>query len=162
MNDIDLQTDEEVIEQESRDSLLTSGALGKNRILRGLSLRPPTMESMSYLWEMQNYFVFRDEKGKVARNNPVIGVAEFVYVHHADIDEVAEIITSKAAMREKLREYMNGPLAGFSTLADAMIVIEAMLKEYAAAQSEIDNSIKGAVTKQGKGQARAGKRPTLR
>lgn len=161
-NDTDLHTDEEIIDGPSREQLLTSGAVGAKRKIRGLTLRPPTMESMSYLWELKNYFVFRDEKGRVVRNNPVLGVAEFVYVHHADIDEVADNMTDKAALREKLRELMNGPLSGLSSLEEAMPVIEAMLNEYMAAQSEIDaKAAKGAQTP-GKGQARAGKRPTSR
>lgn len=158
-NDTDLQTDEEVLETASREELLTSGTLGKARAFRGMKLRPPTMESMSYLWELKNYFVFRDEQGRVVRNNPVLGVAEFIYVHTADIDEVADNMTDKAAMRERLRELMNGPLAGLSTLEEAMPVIEAMLNEYMAAQSEIDATAKGAgAALPGKGQARAGKR----
>jgi hypothetical protein len=160
MSNTDLLSDDEVIEVQTRDELLTSGALGVVRKLRGMILRPPTMESMSYLWELKNYFVYRDNDGKVARNNPVIGVAEFVYVHHADIDEVAEVISDKAELRKKLREYINGPLSGFQTLGDAMPIIESMLTDYAAAQSEIDGTAKGAGQPRGKGQARAGKRHT--
>jgi hypothetical protein len=162
MSDHDLHTDEEILALHTRSNLLTSGAMGKVRMLRGLALRPPTMESMSYLWELKNYFVYRDEENRVARNNPVIGVAEFVFVHHTDIDDVAEIITDKAAMRKKLRELMNGPLAGFQTLTEAMPVIEEMLTEYAAAQTEIDATAKGGTPPMGKGQARAGKRHTSR
>lgn len=159
MNDNDLQTDEEIVTAASREELLTSGATGKPRVFRGMKLRAPTMESMSYLWELKNYFVFRDEKGRIVRNNPVLGVTEFIYVHHADIDEVADNMTQPAVLREKLREYMNGPLAGLKTLEEAMPVIEAMLNEYMAAQSEIDATAKGAgAALPGKGQARAGKR----
>lgn len=158
MSDHDLQTDEEVLALATREELLTSGALGTNRVLRGLTLRAPTMESMSYLWELKNYFVYRDEQGRVARNNPVIGVAEFVYVHHADIDEVAEIITDKTKLRIALRELMNGALAGFKTMTEAMPVIEEMLTEYAAAQTEIDATAKGASPQVGKDRARHGKR----
>jgi len=157
-NDTDLQTDEDIVQGATREELLTSGALGKGRVFRGMTLRPPTMESMSYLWEMKNYFVFRDEQGRIVRNNPVLGVAEFVYVHHADIDEVAETMTDKKALREALRGYMNGPLAGLATLEEAVPVIEAMLNEYMAAQSEIEATAGGKGGLPGKGQARAGKR----
>lgn len=157
MNDTDLQSDEEILEGVSREDHLTSGALGKPRTLRGLKLNPPTMESMSYLWELKNYFVYRDANGKVARNNPVIGIAEFVYVHHGDIDEVAEIIADKTAMRQKLREYINGPLSGWKTLEEAMPVIESMLSEYSAAQTEVEASAKTSAAPMGKGRARAGK-----
>ena len=157
MSDHDLQTDEEVLTLATREELLTSGALGTTRAIRGLTLRASTMESMSYLWELKNYFVYRDEQGRVARNNPVIGVAEFVYVHHADIDEVAETITDKTKLRLALRELMNGPLAGFKTMTEAMPVIEEMLTEYAAAQTEIDSTAKGASPQVGKGRARHGK-----
>jgi len=155
----DLQTDEEVVEKTTREDLLTSGGLSKARKFRGMTLRPLTMESMSYLWELKNYFVFRDEKGHVVRNNPILAVAEFIYIHHADIDEVADNMTDKTALREKLREYMNGSLAGLSTLEEVMPFIESMLNEYMAAQSEIDATAKGAgAAMPGKGQARAGKR----
>jgi len=158
----DLHTDEEIINAPSREKLLTTGAVGVKRKIRGLTLRQPTMESMSYLWELKNYFVFRDEHGRVVRNNPVLGVAEFVYVHHGDLNEVADNMTDKAAMREKLRLLMNGPLCGLSALEEAMPVIEAMLNEYMAAQSEIEAKGAKGMRAQGKGQARAGKRPTLR
>jgi hypothetical protein len=158
MNDIDLQTDEEVMESASREELLTSGALGRPRTLRGMKLRAPTMESMSYLWELKNYFVFRDDKGRVARNNPILGIAEFVFVHHADVREVADLMTDKEGLMDKLREYINGPLAGFKVLEEAMPVVESMLTEYAAAQSEIDATAKKGSDPVGKDQARAGKR----
>jgi hypothetical protein len=157
-NDTDLQTDEDIVQGATREELLTTGALGKGRTFRSMTLRPPTMESMSYLWEMKNYFVFRDEQGRIVRNNPVLGVAEFFYVHHADIDEVAETMTNKKALRESLRGYINGPLAGLATLEEAVPVIEAMLNEYMAAQSEIEATAGGKGVLPGKGQARAGKR----
>jgi hypothetical protein len=157
MNDTDLQTDEEVLESASREELLTSGAIGKPRTLRGMTLRAPTMESMSYLWELKNYFVYRDDKGRVARNNPVLGVAEFVFMHHADVREVASLMTDRDALMEKLREYMNGPLTGFKALEEAMPVIEVMLSEYAAAQSEVDATAKKGSNPVGKDRARAGK-----
>ena len=162
MNDIDLQSDEEIVETASRDELLTSGALGRPCSLRGLELRAPTMESMSYLWELKNYFVFRDENGRVARNNPILGVAEFVFVHHCDVREVAILMTDSDRLMDKLREYMNGPLAGFKVLEEAMPIIEAMLSEYAAAQSEIDATAKKGSDRVGKGRARAGKQPISR
>lgn len=159
MKDNDLQTDEEVVEKTTREDLLTSGGLSKSRKFRGITLRPLTMESMSYLWELKNYFVFRDTEGKIVRNNPILAVAEFIYVHHGEIDEVADNMTDRSALREKLREYMNGPLAGLSTLEEIMPFIESMLNEYMAAQSEIDATAKGAgAAMPGKGQARAGKR----
>jgi hypothetical protein len=67
-NDTDLQTDEDIVQGATREELLTTGALGKGRTFRDMTLRPPTMESMSYLWEMKNYFVFRDEQGRIVRN----------------------------------------------------------------------------------------------
>lgn len=162
MKDHDLQSDEEAIETRSRQDMLTHGALGQPMSLRGMKLRPPTMESMSYLWELKNYFVYRDEQGRIARNNPVLGVAEFVLVHHADVREVAELMGEKDKLMDKLREYMNGPLAGFKVLEEAMPVIEVMLSDYAAAQTELEGSAQAATDKAGKGRARAGKRPTSR
>lgn len=162
MNDTDLQTDEEVLELHSREELLKSGALGQSRMLRGMELRAPTMESMSYLWELKNYFVYRDSKGRVARNNPVLGVAEFVLLHHAEVREVALLMKDEDLLMEKLREYMNGPLGGFKALEEAMPIIEVMLSEYAAAQAEIDATAKKGPTPAGKDPARAGKRRTSR
>jgi hypothetical protein len=162
MSDIDLQTDEEALEIQSRSELLTKGAISTTKKIGDMILRAPTMESMSYLWELKNYFVFRDENGRVARNNAVIGVAEFIYVHHADIDEVAEVMTEPKLLRQKLRQYINGPLSEFKALTEAMPAIEAMLTEYAAAQAEVDSSAKGGESPRGKGSIRVGKRHTSR
>lgn len=160
MNTHDLHSDEEVIQGRSREELLTHGAITQEFIFRDMKLRPPTMESMSYLWELKNYFVYRDENGRVARNNPVLGVAEFLFVHHADVREVAELMRHSDKLMDKLREYMNGPLSGFKVLEEAMPVIEAMLTDYAAAQSELEGGAQAQTNKSGKGRARAGKRPT--
>jgi hypothetical protein len=113
---------------------------------------------MSYLWELKNMFVFRDDKGRVVRNNPMLAVAEFVYIHSADIDEVAENMTDPTALREAVRAVMNGPLAGLAMMNEAVPVIEGMIKEYMAAQSEIDSRTGSESAASGKGQARAGKR----
>ena len=161
----DLLTDEEAIANEpTREELLTRGANPNPRKLRSIKLRPATPESMSYLWELKNMFVYRDEEGRVVRNNPILAVAEFVYIHAADIDEVAENLADKKTLREAVRAYMNGPLAGLTMMNEAVPVIEGMIAEYAAAQSEIDAKSEGKAkgVLPGKGQARAGKRPTSR
>jgi hypothetical protein len=157
-NDTDLQTDEDIVEGATREELLTSGALGRPREFAGMKLCIPTMETMSYLWELKNFFVFRDDQGRVVRNNPVVGIAEFLYVHHTDIDTVAEIVTDKKAFRAAIREIINGPLAVPGALEEAVPIIDRMQQEYLAAQAEIEATAGGKGALPGKGQARAGKR----
>lgn len=143
MNEHEYITDEEVIAEVDRAEMLTSGALAKPRTIRDLVLRPPTMESMSYLWELKNFFIYRDAEGNVYRNNPILGIAEFVFVHHAPIKEVSRAMAKKDLLDERLREYMNGSLSGLKILEEAMPVIESMLSEYAAAQSEVEVATSG-------------------
>lgn len=136
----DEMTDDEAVanEEPSREELLARGANPTPRKLGKIKLRPITPETISYLWELKNMFVFRDADGNVARNNPMLAVAEFVYVHSGDIDEVAENMSDPRALRSAVRDMMNTELAGSASMQEAVKVIDGMLKEYMAAQAEVD------------------------
>lgn len=136
----DEMTDDEAVanEEPSREELLARGANPTPRKLGKIKLRPITPETISYLWELKNMFVYRDESGNVARNNPMLAVAEFVYIHSGDIDEVAENMSKPRAMRAAVRELMNKELFGSSSMEEAVSVIDGLLKEYIAAQAEVD------------------------
>jgi hypothetical protein len=162
----DLQTDEEIINQEkpTRDDLLTSGMKMEKPEIRGIRLRKITAETLTYLWERKNVFIFKDSDGRSARNNPIWSIAEFVYIHSADPIDVAQSMMHEREFIGCVRELMNNELQGFEIVQEAMPVVESMVAEYQAAQSEIatSGSASAVAASPGKAQARFGKRATSR
>jgi hypothetical protein len=162
----DLQTDEEIINQDkpTRDDLLTSGMKMEKPEIRGIRLRKITAETLTYLWERKNVFIFKDSDGRSARNNPIWSIAEFVYIHSADPIDVAQSMMHERDFIGCVRELMNNELQGFEIVQEAMPVVESMVAEYQAAQSEIatSGSASAVAASPGKAQARFGKRATSR
>jgi len=162
----DLQTDEEIINQEkpTRDDLLTSGMKMEKPEIRGIRLRKITAETLTYLWERKNVFIFKDSDGRSSRNNPIWSIAEFVYIHSADPIDVAQSMMHERDFIGCVRELMNNELQGFEIVQEAMPVVESMVAEYQAAQSEIatSGSASAVAASPGKAQARFGKRATSR
>jgi hypothetical protein len=162
----DLQTDEEILNEDNptREDLLTSGAKMENPVIRGIKLRKITAETLTYLWERKNIFIFKDEDGRSARNNPIWSIAEFVYIHSSDPIDVAQSMMHERDFIAAVRELMNNELQGFEIVQEAMPVVESMVAEYQAAQSEIATrgSASAVSASPGKAQARFGKRATSR
>jgi hypothetical protein len=162
----DLQTDEEILNEDkpTRDDLLTSGVKMEKPEIRGIRLRKITAESLTYLYERKNVFIFRDSDGRSARNNPIWSIAEFVYIHSADPIDVAQSMIHERDFIGCVRELMNNELQGFEIVQEAMPVVESMVAEYQAAQSEIatNGSASAVAASPGKAQARFGKRATSR
>jgi hypothetical protein len=167
MIDPDTITDEEAFEDgPTRDELLTRSVAPAGRKLGPLRLRPLTSETWAYLWNRKNFYIAGLMGEAAATNgNPVWSAAEFVYIHAAEIDEVAEAIwddaTFKANVRHMMREELNDP----KLMTDALPIIEAILKEYFAALNQsasATQSPNAASSMPGKKPARAGKRSTLR
>ena len=138
----DLQTDEEIITEAkpTRDELLSAGAKMEQPEIRGIKLRKITAETLTYLWERKNMFLFKDEDGRAARNNPIWSIAEFVYIHSGDPINVAQSMMHERNYIKAVRELMINQLEGFQIVEEAMPVIERMVTEYQAAQNEIASS----------------------
>jgi len=162
----DLQTDEEILNEDkpTREELLTSGAKMEKPEIRGIKLRKITAETLTYLWERKNVFLFKDEEGRAARNNPIWSIAEFVYIHSADPIDVAQSMMHERDFIAAVRELMINELQGFEIVEEAMPVVERMVAEYQAAQNEIatSGSASAIASSPGKAQARFGKRATSR
>lgn len=135
----DLQTDEEILTEAkpTRDELLTAGAKMEQPEIRGIKLRKITAETLTYLWERKNVFLYKDDEGRAARNNPIWSIAEFVYMHSADPIDVAQSMMHERNYTKAVRELMVNQLEGFHIVEEAMPVIERMVIEYQAAQNEI-------------------------
>lgn len=166
MNDNDIITDEEALQDgPSREELLTRSSAPAGRKLGELTLRPMTSETFTYLWHVKNFFLsgVMGEANPV-NSNPVWSTAEFVYIHAADLDEVADAIWDAQRHRDNVREFLRGPLNNPTTLTEALPVIEEMTKEYFAAQNQsaaaASQSPHAASYVPGKKPARAGKRHT--
>lgn len=160
----DIATDEEIIEATpTRAELLKTAALVKGRTLGPLTVRPMTAETLSYLFECENLFIrgMKGERVAPANANAVWSTAEFVYIHAGDPDEVAEVIWDRAALKAKVREFLAGPLNDPTVLAAALPIIEYMVAEYFAAQTQAkpQKGIKG-LKAPGKASARLGKQAT--
>jgi len=160
----DLQTDEEILNEEkpTREELLTSGTKMEKPEIRGIKLRKITAETLTYLWERKNIFIYKDEDGRSARNNPIWSIAEFVYIHSGDPIDVAQNMMREREFIRSVRDLMNNQLNGFEIVREAMPVIELMVAEYQAAQSEIatSGSPSAVAASPGKAQARFGKPAT--
>lgn len=160
-------TDEEAIAEAApiRGDLLKTAALVKGRPLGPLTVRPLTAETLSYLFECENFFIRGMKGDRVAPSNAnaIWSTAEFIYIHAADADDVAANIWDKAAFKQAVRGFLAGPLNDPQLLAGALPIIEAMVNEYFAAQTQTQEA-KGAkgLRAPGKGSARHGKPATSR
>ena len=159
-------TDEEVIEATPiRSDLLKTAALVKGRKLGPLTVRPMTAETLSYLFECENFFIrgIKGDRVAPANANAIWSTAEFVYIHAADEDEVATTIWDKLAFKQAVRGFLVGPMNDPQVLAEALPIIEQMVAEYFAAQTQAQEQkgVKGLKTP-GKASARVGKQATSR
>jgi len=156
-------TDDEAIDTPPRPELLKTAALTKGRPLGELVVRPLTAETLSYLFEVENFFIkgMKGERVSPANANAIWSTGEFIYIHAGDPDEVAEAIWYKSEFRTKVREFLSGPLNDPKILAEALPIIEQMVTEYFASQSEmVPQAGKKGLIKPGKGLARRGKQAT--
>lgn len=159
----DLQTDEEAIATPSRTEVLTKGTLMKGRALGPLTIRPMTAETLSYLFECENFFIrgMKGERISAQNANAIWSTAEFLYIHCADPQEVRHNIWFRPKWREAVGEFLAGPLNDPKLLADALPLIEEMVLGYFAVQTEAARKAKGPrLPIAGKGQARVGKQAT--
>jgi len=157
-------TDEEAIETPARPELLKTAALLKGRSLGSLVVRPLTAETLSYLFEVENFFI-KGMKGErvvsPSNANAIWSTGEFIYIHAGDPDEVAEAIWYRTEFRAKVREFLAGPLNDPAILSAALPMIEQMVREYFAAQNEAKPSHgKPQLRRAGKASARLGKQAT--
>lgn len=157
----DLLTDEEAIET-PRPELLKTAALVKGRPLGDLVVRPMTAETLSYLFEVENFYI-KGLKGATDRVSPsnanaIWSTGEFIFIHAGDPDEVAEVIWYRSEFRAKVREFLAGPLNDPAILTAALPIIEEMVREYFAAQTQMKPVPgKPQMQKRGKASARLGK-----
>lgn len=163
----ELLSDEEAIAEAApvRSELLKTSALVKGRPLGPLTVRPLTAETLSYLFECENFFIrgIKGERVAPVNANAIWSTAEFIYIHAADADEVAQNIWDKSAFKKAVREFLAGPLNDPKLLAGSLPIIEQMVSEYFAAQTQAQDP-KGAkgLRAPGKGSARHGKPATFR
>lgn len=167
MIDPDTITDEEAFEDgPTRDELLTRSVAPAGRRLGPLRLRPLTSETWAYLVTRKNFYIAALMGEATPINaNPVWSAAEFVYIHAADLAEVAEAIWDDATFKDNVRHMMREELNDPKIMIEALSVINAILQEYFAALNQsasATQSPNAASSMPGKKPARAGKRSTLR
>lgn len=165
MNTTDMMTDEEAMQSEPvREELLARSISTVPRKVGELSLRPMTSETFTYLWHVRNLFLNGVlPESEIVNKNPVWSTAEFVYIHAADLDAVAQDIWDENLHRDNVRAFLRGPLNTPQMLTAALPVIEEMVKEYFAVQNEgiADGQAEsGPKHYSGKEPARAGKQAT--
>ena len=158
-------TDEEVTAADlpPREELLATATLQAGRKLGSLTIRKMTAETLSYLFQVENFFIRGIKGDRVSPNNAnaIWSTAEYVYIHSADPDEVAESIWYPLEFRTNVRKTLRGPLNDPKMLTEALPIIEASVAEYFAAQSEVQAQPgMTKLTKPGKASARHGKRHT--
>jgi hypothetical protein len=159
----DTLTDEEAIETKPRPELLKSAALVKGRTLGSLTVRPMTAETLSYLFEVENFYIkgMKGERVSASNANAIWSTGEFIYIHAGDPDEVADSIWYRSNFRNNVRAMLAGPLNDPAILTAALPIIEQMVTEYFAAQSEVvPQAGKKGLSRPGKGSARHGKQAT--
>lgn len=157
----DILNDEEIIEQD-RPAMLARATCPGGRRLGDLVLRPLTSETLTYLWHTKNFFMGVGASGETGSANPMWSTAEFIYIHAADIDEVASVIWDDALLKQKVSEFLRGPLSDPALINQGLEVITQMLNEHKAAQNEsVASKHAPSVPAPGKKPARAGKRSTL-
>jgi hypothetical protein len=156
--------EDETQDEPAREDLLMRATAPAGRKLGDLTMRPMTSETFTYLWHVKNFFLkglFGDEVSS-QNANPLWSTAEFVYIHAGDEDEVAESVWQPDAFRGNVRAFLRGPLNDPQLLTEALPIIEAIVREYFAAQSKVMKGKGGAGAggkMPGKKQARAGLRP---
>jgi len=156
--------EDEIQDEPLREELLMRATAPAGRKLGELTMRPMTSETFTYLWHIKNFFLkglFGDEVSS-QNANPVWSTAEFVYIHAGDEDEVAESVWNTDAFRSNVRAFLRGPLNDPQILTAALPIIEAIVREYFAAQNKVMKGKGGAGAggkTPGKKQARAGRRP---
>lgn len=159
-------TDEEATQdQPNRPQLLKTSMLAKGRKLGDLIVRPMTAETLSYLFEIENFFIkgMKGDRVSASNANAIWSTGEFIYIHAADPDEVADAIWYRSEFRANVRKMLAGPLNDPKVLTAALPIIEQMVAEYFAAQSEVaPQAHKTGLKKPGKAPARHGKPATLR
>lgn len=159
-----IATDEEITEQE-RPQLLKTSMLTKGRKLGELIVRPLTAETLSYLFEVENFFIkgMKGDRVSASNANAIWSTGEFIYIHAGDPEEVAESIWYRSEFRANVRAMLAGPLNDPALLTAALPIIEQMVSEYFAAQSEVaPQASKPGFKKPGKAFARHGKPATSR
>jgi hypothetical protein len=158
-------TDDEAIAEPTRPEALKSAALVKGRPLGPLTVRPLTAETLSYLFEVENFFIrgMKGDRVSPQNANAIWSTGEFIYIHAGDPDDVAFSIWHRPTFRERVREMLAGPLNDPATLTAALPIIEQMVTEYFASQNEAapQHGRKG-MSRPGKESARAGKPATSR
>lgn len=156
-------TDEEQMQEPARPELLKTAMLTKGRKLGELIVRPLTAETLSYLFEVENFFIkgMKGDRVSASNANAIWSTGEFVYIHAGDPDEVAESIWYRSEFRANVRKMLSGPLNDPAVLTAALPIIEQMVGEYFAAQSEVaPQAGKTGIKRPGKAPARHGKEAT--
>jgi hypothetical protein len=156
-------TDEEAIETQTRPELLKSATIVKGRTLGSLTVRPMTAETLSYLFEVENFYIkgMKGERVSASNANAIWSTGEFIYIHAGDPDDVADSVWDREDFRRNVREMLAGPLNDPKILTAALPIIETMVTEYFAAQSEVVPQTGNKVLQRpGKGSARRGKQAT--
>jgi hypothetical protein len=156
-------TDEEAIETQTRPELLQSASLVKGRTLGSLTVRPMTAETLSYLFEVENFYIkgMKGDRVSPSNANAIWSTGEFIYIHAGEPDEVAESIWYRSDFRTNVRAMLAGPLNDPVILTAALPIIEQMVTEYFAAQSEtVPQAGKKGLHRPGKESARRGKQAT--
>jgi hypothetical protein len=159
-----IATDEEIIEEGlPRPQILSRATLTKSRKLGELTVRPMTAETLSYLFEVENFYIkgMKGERVSPSNANAIWSTGEFIYIHAGDPEEVAESIWYRSDFRQNVRAMLAGPLNDPAILTAALPIIEEMVTEYFAAQSETKPTPgKPQIQRAGKASARRGNQAT--
>jgi hypothetical protein len=156
-------SDEEAIATPSRLEVLAKSTLTKGRSLGPLTIRPMTAETLSYLFEVENFFIrgMKGERVSAQNANAIWSTAEFLYIHCGDPQEVRHNVWLRSQWRQAVGDFLGGPLNDPKLLSDALPLIEEMVLGYFAVQTEAIRKVKGPkVPIAGKEQARVGKQAT--
>jgi hypothetical protein len=159
-----IATDEEMIEEGlPRPQVLSRATLTKGRRLGELTVRPMTAETLSYLFEVENFYIkgMKGDRVSPSNANAIWSTGEFIYIHAGEPDEVAESVWYRSDFRNNVRAMLAGPLNDPAILTAALPIIEEMVREYFAAQSEAaPQAGKKGLSRPGKESARRGKQAT--
>jgi hypothetical protein len=146
-----------------REELLATATLQSGRKLGSLIVRKMTAETLSYLFQVENFFIRGMKGDRVSPNNAnaIWSTAEYIYIHAGDPEQVAECIWFRDEFRAHVRAMLRGPLNDHAILTAALPIIETSVAEYFAAQSEAQQTAGlPKISKSGKASARHGKRAT--
>jgi hypothetical protein len=158
------QTDEEAIgfKIPAREQLLETATIERGIPLGDMTVRKITAETLSYLFQIENFFIrgLQGERASANNANAIWSTAEFIYIHTANPDEVASLVWNRIAFRSAIRDFLSGPFNDPKLLTDSLPIIEKLVGEYFAAQSKVVATPgRSKVVMPGKQQARHGKRP---